>query len=70
MDREELLNMFREGPVRISMNDGREYTVEHSDEAIVSDISAYVLYRGSDDRLRRVALPLVTMSAVHPLSEH
>jgi len=51
------------------MNDGREYTIEHTDEAVVSDISAYVLYRGDDGKLRRVVLPLVTMSAVHPLSD-
>lgn len=69
MDREELLSMFSEGAVRISMNDGREYTIEHTDEAVVSDISAYVLYRGDDGKLRRVVLPLVTMSAVHPLSD-
>jgi len=43
MDREELTALIAEGPVLIRMNDGREYTIESSEFAIVSDITASVL---------------------------
>ena len=68
MDREELNALVRQGPIRIRMNDGRFYDVENHDWISVSDISAAVLYRGDDGKLRHVHLPLVTMSAVEPLA--
>ena len=69
MDREELVALMNEGPIRIHMNDGREYTVVNPGEAIVSDISAHVLYRSeTDGKLKAMVLPLVTMSGVEPLN--
>lgn len=67
MDREELNNLLRQGPCRIRMNDGRDYTVDNMQMASVSDIAAAVLYRSEDGKLRHVHLPLVTMTAVEPL---
>jgi hypothetical protein len=49
------------------MDDGRAYDVEKPEFASVSDISAAVLYRGEDGKLRHMHLPLVTMSGVEPL---
>ncbi len=68
MDREELNKLIDEGPILIRMNDGREYAVESSQFASVSDISAAVLYRDSEGKYRHVHLPLVTMSGIVPLS--
>jgi hypothetical protein len=67
MDREELTTLIKRGPIRIRMNDGRAYDVEKPEFASVSDISAAVLYRGEDGKLRHMHLPLVTMSGVEPL---
>jgi hypothetical protein len=67
MDRKELNALIAEGPIRIRMNDGRSYDVENHDFICVSDISASVLCRGEDGKLRHVHLPLVTMTAVEPL---
>ncbi len=68
MDRKELNLLIAEGPIRIRMNDGRSYDVENHDWISVSDISAAVLHRDDDGKLRHVHLPLVTMSAVEPLT--
>lgn len=68
MERKEVLSLMEAGPIRIVMNDGRAFEVAHPREAVVSDISAYVLYRDPEDgRLKAVVLPLVTMAAVHPI---
>lgn len=69
MDREELLALLRQGPHRIRMNDGHHYDVASLEMAVVSDIAAYVLRRSDDGKLRTVVLPLVTMTAVEPLTE-
>ena len=67
MDRKELLAMIEAGPIIIRMNDGREYSVEHPREALVTDIAAYVMYRDEEDgKLRAMVLPLITMSGVVP----
>jgi len=70
MDREELTALIAKGPVRIRMNDGEVYTIESSELATVSDISAAVLYRATDGKYRHMHLPLVTMSGVELLSEN
>ena len=65
MDREELTQLVRSGPIRIRINDGRFYDVPSSEMIVVSDISASVLYRSEHDgKLRTVHLPMVTMSGV------
>ncbi len=71
MDREELIAMIKAGPVRILMNDGREYDIAAPDEALITDIAAYVLYRSkTDGKLKAMTLPLVTMSGVEPISSN
>lgn len=67
MDREELTQLIRESPVRITMNDGRAFVVEGIKQAVVSDIAASVLFRAEDGKLRTIYLPLVTMTSVEPL---
>jgi hypothetical protein len=70
MDRLELKAMIAAGPVKICMNDGKVYKVAAPDEALITDIAAYVLYRSaSDNKLRAMTLPLVTMSGVEPIAQ-
>jgi hypothetical protein len=68
MDREELTNLARQGPIRIRMKDGCSYDVPNIEQILISDISASVLYRHADGKLRHVHLPLVAMSGVEPLT--
>jgi hypothetical protein len=68
MDREELNAILQNVPIRIRMNDGRSYDVPSREFITVSDIAASVLYRAQDGKLRHVYLPLVTMTAIEPLS--
>ena len=70
MDREELNAIIAEGPVRIHMNDGQSYLVPGPEFALVSDITATILYRAKDGKYRHMHLPLVTMSGVEPLKNN
>ncbi len=67
MDRLELNALIHEGPIRITMNDGRSFDIERPEMASVSDIAAAVLYRADDGKYRHVHLPLVTVISVEPL---
>ncbi len=64
MDREAIENMLDQMPLRITMNDGRSFVVETDRGIALSDLDAYVLYRGDDGRLRGIHLPYVTMAGV------
>ncbi len=69
MDREELTTAIKAGPIRIHMNDGKEYDIAAPEEALVTDIAAHVLYRSkTDGKLKAMILPLVTMSGVEPIA--
>lgn len=68
MDRQELTKLIRQGPVRVTMNDGSTFDIPGSEFAIVSDISAHVLYHADDGKYRTMHLPLVTMCGVEQLS--
>jgi hypothetical protein len=69
MDREELTAALKAGPIKILMNDGREYNIAAPDEALITDIAAHVLYRSeTDGKLKAMILPLVTMSGVEPIT--
>ena len=68
MDREELTELIKQGPVRIRMNNGETYDVPSIEFAVVSDIAASVLVRGEDDKMRTKHLALVAMCSVEPLS--
>jgi hypothetical protein len=67
MDREELTSLIAEGPVRITMNNGRVFDIPNREFAVVSDIAAHVLYRAEDGKLKAAMLPLVTMNVVEPI---
>lgn len=67
MDREELTDIIRKGPVRITMNDGSSYVVNGPEMAVVSDIAASILHKCEDGKWRNVYLPLVTMASIEPL---
>jgi hypothetical protein len=69
MDREELSHLIAQGPVRIRMNNGETVDIPHSEMATVSDISAAVLVRGEDGKLRHRHLALVCICSVEELSE-
>jgi hypothetical protein len=69
MDREELMALLKSGPIKIYMNDGREYAIDAPDEALITDIAAHVLYRSTTDgKLKAMVLPLVSMSGVEPIT--
>jgi hypothetical protein len=69
MDREELTRPISQGPVRIRMNNGDTVVIPNSEMATVSDISAAVLVRAEDGRLRHRHLALVCICSVEELSE-
>lgn len=69
MDREELMNLIRRGPVRITMNSGDTVVIESLETCVVSSMSADVLVKGDDGQLRTHFYPLVTMSKVELLDE-
>ena len=67
MDREGLTALIKEGPVRIRMNNGDIYDVPGIEFAAVGDITAAVLVRGDDNKLRPLHLALVAMCSVEPI---
>ena len=67
MDREELNDWIRLGPVRITMNSGDIVDIVHREMVTVSSMSAVVLVRGDDGKYRHHVYPLVTMSKVEQL---
>ncbi len=64
MDRESIESMLDQLPLRITMNDGRSFIVSSERGIALSDLDAYVLFRGEDDKLRGIHLPYVTMTGV------
>ena len=69
MDREELSHLIAQGPVRVRMDNGDTVEIPRAEMATVSDISAAVLVRGEDGRLRHRHLALVCICSVEELSE-
>ena len=69
MDRQELTSLIASGPVRIRMNNGDTIDISHPEMATVSDISAAVLVRSEDGRLRHRHLALVCVCSVEELSD-
>ena len=69
MEREELNALIARGPVRVRMNNGETYDIPNSEMAAVGDISADVLVRGDDGRLRHRFLSLVCICSVEVLNE-
>ena len=69
MDRVELTRLIAQGPVRIRMNNADTFDIPNAEMATVSDISAAMLVRSEDGRLRHQHLALVCICSVDELSE-
>jgi len=67
VEREELTQLIKNGPVRILLNDSNSYEVPSSEFALVSDFAGHTLDRAPIEKMRTMILPLVTMSGVEPL---
>ena len=67
MDREELSQWIRLGPIRITMNSGDRVDITNREMVTVSSLSAVMLVRGDDGKYRHHVYPLVTMSKVKQL---
>jgi hypothetical protein len=68
MDRQELTDWIRQGPVRVRMNNEDTFDIPSSEFATVSDISAAVLVR-DNWRLIHRDLALVCMCSVEELPD-
>ena len=69
MDRDELLEAIRKGPILLTMNDGSSHKVDSIDDILVGDLTAYILVRGDDQKLRAKHLSLVCMTSVEELQQ-
>ena len=67
MDREELNDMIRQGPIRITMNSGDTVDILNREMALVGSMAAAVLVKCEDGKDRLHMYPLVTMSKVEQL---
>lgn len=67
MDKEELDEWIRSGPVRITMNSGDTVEIRNREMVTVSSMSAVVLVKGDDGKYRHQVFPLVTMSKIEQL---
>lgn len=67
MDREDLNEMIRQGPIRITMNSGDTVDILNREMVLVSSMAAIVLVKGADGKYRTHHYPLVTMSKVEHL---
>ncbi|WP_254512386.1 hypothetical protein [Anatilimnocola floriformis] len=67
MDRGELNDLIRQGPIRITMNSGDTVDILHREMVTVSSMAAAILVKGADGKYRHHLYPLVTMSKVEQL---
>lgn len=67
MDREELNEWIRQGPIRFTMNSGDTVDILHREMVTVSSMAAVVLVKCPDGKYRHQVFPLVTMSKVEQL---
>lgn len=67
MDREELNEWIRRGPIRSTMNSGDTVDILNREFVTVSSMAAAVLVRCEDGEYRHKVFPLVTMSKVEQL---
>jgi hypothetical protein len=67
MDREELNEWIRLGPIRITMNSGDTVDIINPELVTVSSMAAVVLVRGEDGKYRHHIYPLVAMSKIEQL---
>lgn len=69
MEREDPLGWIKRGPVRVTMNDGSQFVIPSLEWCLVTPISAHVLYRADDGKLRTHYLSLVAMTRVEELEK-
>ena len=67
MDRDELNQWIRQGPIRITMNSGDTVDITNREFVTVSSMTAVVLVRVDDGKYRHHVYPLVTMSKIEQL---
>ncbi len=67
MDREELNQWIRQGPIRITMNSGDTIDITNREFVTVSSTATVVLVRDDDGKYRHHVYPLVTMSKIEQL---
>ncbi len=61
MDRQTLLDLVADGPIRMRMNNGDEYVVTDPNELMVDESLAFVMTRNDEGKLRVRLLSLVAM---------
>ncbi|MCY3011802.1 MAG: hypothetical protein NTY42_18530 [Planctomycetota bacterium] len=67
MDRQELIDWVKRGPVRVTMSDGSTHVIPSLEWCLITPVSAHVLYRAEDGKLRTHYLSLVCMARVEQL---
>jgi len=67
MDWEELNDMIRRSPIRITMNNGDTVDILNREMVLVGSTAASVLVKDDDGKYRHHLHPLVTMSKVEQL---
>ena len=67
MDREELNEWIRSGPIRITMNSGESVDITNRELVTVNSMAAVVLVPCDDGKYRHQVYPLVTMSKIEQL---
>jgi len=67
MDRVELTEWIRQGPIRITMNIGDTVDILNREMVTVSSMAAVILVKCPDGKLRHQIFPLVTISKVEQL---
>lgn len=68
MEKETIKDQLRHCPLRVRMNDGREYIAEKPEFITVGDYTASVLLK-RDGAMRHSLLSLVNITALEPMSE-
>ncbi len=67
MDRDELNQWIRQGPIRITINSGDTIDTTNREFVTVSSTATVVLVRDDDGKYRHQVYPLVTMSKIEQL---
>lgn len=69
VDREELLELMKEGTVRITMNSGDRVDLVAGETALVTSMAVHALVRSDDGMLRMKVYPLIAISVAEVLSQ-
>jgi hypothetical protein len=67
MDRDELIHLIQQGPVRVQMNNSDEWDIFSAEFAIIGDVHAAVLVRDGDGIRRAKILSRVCVCSAEPL---